>query len=305
LPEANASGPLSLRDAVYLADQAPANQQVTIVLPAGQTGNPVTYNLTRAPLDLQFLASPAGVAGALTITRSVTIASDQIGLANDSQIPIIAASDQAAVLDISGNINVTITNVEITGGRGDATGGGILVSGGANLTLNNVVLNDNVAASNANTQGGGIYADNNGGSLTITNSTFTNNGAAATTFDQTNNGASAYGGAIYMNGGTLSIDHSTFTSNFTLGGDGDQGGNAWGVALAVAAGSASILDGTSFDGNTSFGGFGGGNADSGGAGGGAVGGASGMGQGVPERRERSGRDRGLSELRRISVFTRE
>ena len=81
--------------------------------------------------------------------------------------------------------------------------------------------------------GGGIY--NEGGTVTVTNSTFIGNRGT--------------GGGIFVYSGTLTVTHSTFTGNVS-----DSGG-----ALAIGGGTATITaarspvnSATIYDGNGSF-----------------------------------------------------
>ena len=90
--------------------------------------------------------------------------------------------------------SINLSGMTITGGSA-VFGGGILNDG--TLTLTNSTFTNNTASGD----GGGILND---GTLTLTNSTFTNN----TTTDS--------GSAIY-NPGTLTVTNSTFTNNTTTG----------------------------------------------------------------------------------------
>jgi hypothetical protein len=276
-PTPNTTGPLSLRDAVFLANQAPVDQPVTIILPAGGANTPLNYSLTRSPFDSQFNLSPSVVAGALQIRHDVTITSDLSGLPSQARIPVITASNLAAVFDIAGPIQVTIQNVAITGGKGDSSqGGGLRVTGGVDLNLKNVAVHDNLSISNVNQMGGGIYAVNAGGSIHIADSTFSNNLVVARRLPGSDQGSTAYGGAIYVNGGSLDISSSTFVGNRAIGGEGNQagmGGSAYGGAIFVNAASLNIGGGSVFQSNETYGGFGGTGADRGGSGGSALGGA--------------------------------
>jgi hypothetical protein len=130
---------------------------------------------------------------------------------------------------ISGTITLASTLPNITAAGGaltiDGTGQTVTISGnntvqvayvdsGAALTLNNLTIAN---GSNSGFDGGGIY--NNGGTLTITNSTFSGNSA--------NNG----GGGIYNNGGTLTITNSTFSGNSANSGGGIANGGSVVVSI--------------------------------------------------------------------------
>ena len=91
------------------------------------------------------------------------------------------------------NVTASISGMTITGGNaGSGDGGGLDNSG--TLTVGNSTFTDNSAASD----GGGLFND---GTLTVSNSTFTSNAAAESD-----------GGGIF-NSGTLTVSGSTFTGN--------------------------------------------------------------------------------------------
>jgi hypothetical protein len=136
--------------------------------------------------------------------------------------------------------NVLIRGLTLQGGDGtgtntavDGLGGAIYISAGENVSLSGTVLRDNTAeisggavystsstlrltnvtigesglgnsaAGDAETEGGGgLYAL--GGSLTILNSTFTDNDAT---------GSSGSGGGLFMNGGQLTVFGGEFDNN--------------------------------------------------------------------------------------------
>jgi predicted outer membrane repeat protein len=100
---------------------------------------------------------------------------------------------------------------------------GVLVVGNSSVTLNVNLLT--IAHGNASSgNGGGI--ENLGGTLTVTNSTFSNNSAGGsggaiaeegtltiTNSTFSNNSATTLGGAIVMSNGTMTVTNSTFSNN--------------------------------------------------------------------------------------------
>jgi len=100
------------------------------------------------------------------------------------------------VFSVNGGVNFTVQNLTIA--NGNSEGGGGIYSDGGTLTVTNSTFSGNSA-----TYGGGIY---NEGTLTVTDSTFSDNSAT-------------YGGGIY-NGGTLTITNSTFSGNSAFYGSG-------------------------------------------------------------------------------------
>ncbi|MEZ0298086.1 MAG: choice-of-anchor Q domain-containing protein, partial [Candidatus Methylacidiphilales bacterium] len=130
-----------------------------------------------------------------------------------------AASGGGIVVN-SGSFN--LSNAKVYNNESTTTGGGILILSGGNHVFRNVEISANRAAGS---NGGGMYVQR--GTLTITDSLFSNNSAgsgaglylwdpAATVSNSTFrlNVATANGGGITMqNNGTLRISGSTFSQN--------------------------------------------------------------------------------------------
>ena len=152
---------------------------------------------------------------------------------------------------------LTITNCEF----GFNSGGGGAVkprSSGAITTISDSNFHDN-SSSDTQTTGaagyGGAMQIFDGPTVTITNSTFTNNSAVRS------------GGAIYMtNNCTLTLDSTTFTSNTAGEGGGIAAGgtvnashctfstnHAFGGGGAISVGGSLTADSTTFTGNTASG----------------------------------------------------
>jgi hypothetical protein len=172
--------------------------------------------------------------GELAIAKSLDIE----GLGADQLA--VSGNHQSRVFNISGGVTVTIAGLTITAGlvapgNADALGGGI-VSSGADVTLNEVVLQNNVAqggdapnrtAPGYSAFGAGIYSA--GGALTIAGTTIADNQATGGrggdySGDQhAGDGGFARGGGIFATGGSLDISDSTIASNRATGGRGGDG----------------------------------------------------------------------------------
>jgi RTX calcium-binding nonapeptide repeat (4 copies) len=134
-----------------------------------------------------------------------------------------------------GPIDVTISDLTITGGNGEATygpndgfGGGIFVKE-ANLTLKRVTVTDN------SSEGSGGGVDNSAGRLEIDSSTLTGNLAEG------NFGGVFGGGGVHSND-ELVIRNSTISGNTSLLGTNLSSGD--GAGVYVAGGSAVIRHST-------------------------------------------------------------
>jgi Zn-dependent metalloprotease len=151
----------------------------TIVLPAG------TYTLT-LPGNLEEAAS----SGDLDITSDLTITGTG---ANTTIIDGNGSVLQDRVFDIKDAYTVNFSDLTIRGGNSQASNGGGISNYGGILTLNRVVLRDNVAGS------GGFLL--NRGTTVITDSNIYNNTAA-------------YDGGGIRNDKMLTIIRSTISGNF-------------------------------------------------------------------------------------------
>jgi uncharacterized repeat protein (TIGR01451 family)/CSLREA domain-containing protein len=254
----DAGGKCSLRAAIEQANVT--GGATTITVPAG------TYNLTLGALDiaptggLTFTINGAGAAstilqgggtdrviqidyngvGGTTVTLSNLAISggrdtvDHIGAAG-----IYAGSITSASLD-----HLTLQNCAVTGNQIvplNATsnfepGGGVLMNGG-NLTVSNCTFSNN----SAGTSWGGAIAfisQATAGILSITNSTFTNNSMA-----NTSGSAGMGGGAVYINsisGPTHTITGSVFNANAVT----SSSGGASGGALYIQGGATNVSNST-------------------------------------------------------------
>jgi hypothetical protein len=128
----------------------------------------------------------------------------------------ISGHGLSRVFELAPGAQVTLSNVNITGGNGvannpatvapDGIGGGIVVDTGAALTVSGSTVSGNQADGGEGGLGGGIFVDA-GAALTVSGSTISGNGAG-------------YGGGIYNFGGTVAVTGSTLASNGATSGGG-------------------------------------------------------------------------------------
>jgi hypothetical protein len=177
----------------------------------------------------------------------------------NSTLSTNSASTGGGIFNSTGTL--TVTNLTLAGNSASAGGGGGIFNTGT-VTLSNSTLSANYAY----LFGGGIDSDN-GGNLTVTNSTFTanigNNGgaiySAGTSFTLTNSTLSANtgykGGGIYENSGSVYVAYSTLAGNSAaVGGGGafEQAGDFYLINSTVSANSASNGGGIEADGLNLF-----------------------------------------------------
>ena len=151
------------------------------------TGGTIDFNPALSGASI-FLAST------LTITTDITVD----GSALVSPITISGDSDNNGVADVrvfivNAGVTATLDSLIVSRGKFIGNGGGILNNG--TLTVTNSTLSNNTA-----TNGGGIY---NIGTLTVTNSTIFSNSATT---------AAAQGGGLWNSGG-MTVENSTLSGN--------------------------------------------------------------------------------------------
>ena len=157
----------------------------------------------------------------------------------------LSGSDLARVFYVDSGSNLTLNALTVAHGYDTNYGGGIYNKG--TLTVTNSTFSDNNAALY---YGGGIYS--NSGTLTVADSTFSGNSASygggiysnsgtLTVTSSTFSGNSAnYGGGIYRTSGTLIVTNSTFSGNSA-----DNGGGIYITALTTLTVTSSTFSGNS------------------------------------------------------------
>ena len=201
----------------------------------------------RAAVDL-------AVAGDIVDLRSLTgtIRLDSGSIAIDKDMTLLGPGETALTIDsnnagrqfvINAGITAKISDMTLTNGNTDQSGGSILNRGA--LELDDVTVSNNKAF----LFGGGIYSF--GTALTLTNTTIWGN---------TSQGAlEASGGGIYVEGGTVTVNGSTFANNTAVGKSnlGLTSGPASGGAMYLHNTAASTFTNCTFGNNSALGGTGG------------------------------------------------
>ncbi len=139
----------------------------------------------------------SGVSGTITLTSGELAITDPVDIQGPGAGGVTVSGNNAScVFDVSAD--ATISGLTITGGS-SSTGGGLFNEGGT-LTVNNSTFTSNT--------GSGLF--NEGGTLTVNNSTFSQNLPA---HDLATDQTPCAGGGIDNEGGTLAVNNSTFDSN--------------------------------------------------------------------------------------------
>src|SRR5882762_1765935 len=142
--------------------------------------------------------------GQITIDKNLTIQGPGANLLTVKNIA--PQSSTSRVFLVNAGVTATIAGLTITGGNvpGNGGGGGGIFNNGT-LTVTNSTISNNSSGVNSFGNGGGIYKI---GTLTVTNSTISNN-------------SSDSGGGIYNSFGlTLNVANSTVESNAAHNGGG-------------------------------------------------------------------------------------
>jgi hypothetical protein len=205
------AGPGSLRQAIF---DTPAGG--TVDFQPGLTG---TITLTSGELAINRDLNIAGP-GADVITVSGNTQSRVFEIATPTVNATISALTIAhgyVYMGVGGGIQsvgtLTVSDCVLSGNEAFAGGGGI--SNAGTLTVSDCVLTNNQAR-----YGGGIYNYNaDGGLVTITHSMLKYNNATYST-----SGIPTLGGGIYNNGGTVSLTDSTLSGSSSAGGTSLAGG---------------------------------------------------------------------------------
>ncbi len=183
----------------------------------------------------------------LLITGSVTLSGPG---ANELSV---SGNDSGRVFEIAAG-QVAISGLTITDGQEvAANGGGILVDAGAALNLDQVVVANNSAfADSAGNYGNGGGIENDG-SLTVTQSLFTNNVASGGEYAAPITGPiteGSAGGAIDSQGPLLTVTNCAFLGNQAVG---PSTGTGEGNGGAINSSSAATFTNSSFNGNEALG----------------------------------------------------
>ena len=205
------------------------------------------------------------IGGAL-VFRSARAAADTVGTCNETTLTsTIASASPNDTIIFSCDGTITLSNT-ITIGKNltiDGTGHTVIINGDNNvqvmtlngsssLTLKDITIEngecENCNGSSSVNGGGGIF--NNGGTLTIIDSTFTDNKAECDyNYTTCTNNSKAFfgGGAIYNASGTLNVTQSTFSGNVVSCTGTDTGLMCRGGAIFNYGGTLTVTQSTFFD----------------------------------------------------------
>ncbi len=214
---------------------------------AFESGNPLptpttTRTPTTTPVPPTQTPTSTPTRTPLPPTSTLTPAPGSVTTCDENTLRSAIAQEQAGgtvQFGCSGTITLSVAGGPITIAQNltlDGNGQAVTISGGNAVEL--FVVNTGVSfvaqrltlVNGRSTNGGAIY--NNGGTVTVANSTVSGNAAVA-------NGQGIFngdGGAIYNNGGTVTVANSTVNGNATVGsfsGDTGFGGAIFNISGAL------------------------------------------------------------------------
>lgn len=197
---ASGNGVCTLRAAIQESNALPGAD--TVAIPTG------TYAIAIPP------AGSTDATGSFDISGDLSIAGAGAGntfIDGGALDNVFVVTTAAKIISLS---DLTVQNGSVPASR---FGGGIFAVGAGELTLTDVVVQDNHAG-----EGGGIYSRRN---LTLVRSTVRRNSAVRTTVDATE---PKRGGGIYQRSGVLTLQQSSVSENTA-----NSGGGIFNMGTAV------------------------------------------------------------------------
>lgn len=207
-----------------------------------------------------------GVTGTITLTTGELLVDKSITISGPGWDNLtVNPNGSSRVFHVSGGVSVTIAGLTVTNGSAyDNSGGGGIYNDHSTLTVSNCVLSANstefgggaiyndhatlaidkctVSGNYSPGAAGAVFNDGSDGSatLTITNSTISNNHAARPT-------GAGNAGAIYNYAATLTVINSTFSGNFA-----NTAGPSHGGAILNDGGGTLTLNSSTFSANSAY-----------------------------------------------------
>jgi hypothetical protein len=151
----------------------------------------ITFNIPIGSQTINLTGALPDINGDLTIIN--TTGANNLTVRRDT-------GGDYRIFTVNDVVNATFDGLTITNGSGKSESkyGGIILGGGIYNDGGTLTVTNSTISGNSATSGGGIYTD--GGTLTVTNNTISGNSATS-------------GGGIYTDGGTLTVTKSTISGN--------------------------------------------------------------------------------------------
>ncbi|VAW32475.1 hypothetical protein MNBD_CHLOROFLEXI01-3291 [hydrothermal vent metagenome] len=187
---------------------------------AGVVGSGTPASCTETALDAALsgggsVSFNCGGSHTITLTSEKTITSSTT-LDGGGQITL-SGSGSTRLFNLQNGATLALQNITLQDGFSSSNGGAIYVERLSTLTLSNSAINNSTAANGGAIALNGWGSGDAGGTLTVTDSSFSGNISTAAAIPGGGNG----GGALYITGGsTATISSSTFSNNQSVNGGG-------------------------------------------------------------------------------------
>ena len=191
-------------------------------------GDTCISNGSGAPFTIVF-----GVTGTIMLASELPQITGNLTIIGPSVSPGITIDGGGKVRLIQLGSGATLDLQFLTlahGHSSDGNGGGAIFNGGGTLTVTNSTFSGNTGLGGAIANGGAT----SGGTLTVTNSTFSGNSSP---------GSSGVGGGAIFNVGTLTVINSTFSGNSATNGGGIFNYGSVTVTNSTFSGNSAVFDG--------------------------------------------------------------
>ncbi|MAT98589.1 MAG: hypothetical protein CL608_15715 [Anaerolineaceae bacterium] len=219
---------------------------------AGTVGSGTSGSCTEAALSAALSGGGSvgfncGGSHTITLTSQKTINSN-ITINGGGQITL-SGGGSTRLFNLQNGASLTLQNITLQNGYSSSDGGAVYVERLSTLTLTNSAINNSVAANGGAIALNGWGSSDAGGTLIVTDSSFSGNQSTAAAIPGGGNG----GGALYITGGsTATVSGSIFSNNVSVNGGG----------IHILGANLTVSDST-FSGNVA-------NNSAGGGGGGAI-----------------------------------
>jgi hypothetical protein len=180
--------------ATTISDCPTTRSQLILDMTAAGNGGTVAFNC----------AGNTTISSAAEILVSQTLTLDASG---SSGVVTLDGGSLDRIFEVESGVSLTLNSLVITDGVQSHGDGGAILNFGTLSIANSKFTNDQVSGDLiANDHGDGGAIDNNGGSVSISNSDFSNDTAGS-------GSTPGSGGAIYSSGGTLTITNNSVLDN--------------------------------------------------------------------------------------------
>lgn len=219
---------------------------------AGVVGSGTPGSCTEAALNAALSGGGSvsfNCGGSLTITlTSQKTINNNTTIDGGGQITL-SGGNSTRLFYLQNGASLTLQNITLQNGSSSSDGGAIYVERLSTLTLTNSAINNSTAPNGGAIALNGWGSSDPGGTLIVTDSSFSGNSSTAGAIPGGGNG----GGALYITGGsTATVSGSTFSNNSSVNGGG----------IHILGANLTVSD-TTFSGNVA-------NNSAGGGGGGAI-----------------------------------